>query len=296
MKKLDNKQKLIWDCSAQADLPPLPNKEDVWLRLVQHMEISDRETGTDLDRQEINPPGKDIWTLVKPRLNYAIALGLALVFILPVAYESFTTETLLTKTAEYQTAHLPDGSSVSLNSESKIRYNQDFSTNHRTLALIGEAYFDVIKGSAPFIINTEYGQVTVVGTSFNVRTREDGFEVGVNEGRVDVSSETSSVQLQKGQVLRGTSMFSKKDIHDVSHADYPDWMNQKLYCDHTPLSEVCSEIERTFGISIEFSDPSLNDITVTGVIDAQDLKTVLSTVSLLTQHEFKLDGDTCTII
>jgi len=296
MKKLDNKQKFIWDHSVHADLPPLPNKEDVWLRLVQHMEISDRETGTDRDRQEVNSPGQDIWTLVKPRFNYVIALGFALVFILPVAYKSFTTKTLLTRTAEYQTAYLPDGSSVSLNSESSIRYNQDFNTDHRTLSLSGEAYFDVIKGSAPFIINTEYGQVTVVGTSFNVRTREDGFEVGVNEGRVDVSCETSSVQLQKGQLLRGTSMFSKKDIHNVSYADYPGWMNQKLYCDHTPLSEVCAEIERTFGISIEFSIPSLNDITVTGVIDAQDLKTVLSTVSLLTQHEFKLDGDTCTII
>jgi len=97
MKKLDNKQKLIWDHSAQADLPPLPNKEDVWLRLVQHMEISDRETGIDQDRQEFTPPRQDIWTLVKPRLNYVIALGLALVFILPVAYESFTTETLLTR-------------------------------------------------------------------------------------------------------------------------------------------------------------------------------------------------------
>ncbi len=44
MKKLDNKQKLIWDHSAQIDLPPLPNKEDIWLRLIQHMEISERET------------------------------------------------------------------------------------------------------------------------------------------------------------------------------------------------------------------------------------------------------------
>ena len=296
MKKLDNKQKLIWDHSAQIDLPPLPNKEDIWLRLVQHMEISDRETGTNQDRQEVNLSEQDIWTLVKPRLNYAIALGLALIFILPVAYESFTTDTLLTRTAEYQTAHLPDGSTVSLNSESRIRYNKNFSTNHRTLVLSGEAYFDVIKGSAPFIINTQYGQVTVIGTSFNVRTREDGFEVGVNEGHVVISNETSSVQLQKGQLLRGTSAFSKEDIHNVSHANYPDWMNQKLYCDHTPLSEVCAEIERTFGISIEFSNPSLKDITVTGVIDAQDLNTVLSTVSLLTQHEFKLDGDTCTII
>ena len=48
--------------------------------------------------------------------------------------------------------------------------------------------------------------------------------------------------------------------------------------------------------SQQFSKPSLKEITVSGVIDAIDLKTVLHTVSLLTQHEFKLEGDTCTII
>mgnify|MGYP001265126384 CR=1 FL=1 len=45
-----------------------------------------------------------------------------------------------------------------------------------------------------------------------------------------------------------------------------------------------------------FSKPSLQEITVSGVIDASDLEAVLHTVSLLTQHEFKLEGDTCTII
>jgi hypothetical protein len=72
-------------------------------------------------------------------------------------------------------------------------------------------------------------------------------------------------------------------------------MHEKLVCEQTPLTEDCDEIERTFGISFEFANPYFSDITFTGVIDAKDLNTVLSTISLLTQHEFKFDGDTCTI-
>ena len=55
-----------------------------------------------------------------------------------------------------------------------------FNTDHRSLTLSGEAYFDVQKGNKPFTISTNQGQVTVLGTSFNVRSRADGFEIGVN--------------------------------------------------------------------------------------------------------------------
>ena len=62
------------------------------------------------------------------------------------------------------------------------------------------------------------------------------------------------------------------------------------------MEEVCSEIERIFNIDISFSNPTHKDISVSGILEISDLKTVLATVSLLTQHEFKLEGDTCTII
>ena len=218
-----------------------------------------------------------------------------MVFALPIAYDTLTTETFVTKATDFQTVQLPDGSTITLNAGSQIKYKKDFNTDHRSLTLSGEAYFDVQKGNTPFTVNTNHGQVTVLGTSFNVRAREDGFEVGVNEGIVKVSNNAKSVILHKGQMIDVDSQFDEKNLQNVSYGNYPDWMHEKLVCDQTPLSEVCDEIERTFGISFKFANPSLSDITVTGVIDAQDLNTVLSTISLLTQHEFKFDGDTCTI-
>jgi ferric-dicitrate binding protein FerR (iron transport regulator) len=292
MKKLDNIQKLIWEHSAQVDLPSPPDKEAVWMRLSQHMDIDINQ-----DQQRIATPVQRFLSKFKPRITYAVALGLALIFALPIAYDSFTTETFITQKTNFQTIQLPDGSTISLNAESQIKYKKDFNTNHRSLTLSGEAYFDVQKGNTPFTINTNHGQVTVLGTSFNVRSRENGFEVGVNEGIVKVSNDAKSVILQKGQMIDVDSpLFDEKNLQNVSYGNYPDWMHEKLVCEQTPLSEVCDEIERTFGISFKFANPSLSDITVTGVIDAQDLNTVLSTISLLTQHEFKFDGDTCTIL
>ena len=295
MKKLDDIQKLIWERSAQIELPSPPDKEAVWMRLSQHMDISDMDIDMNQDQQRLAPPTQKFLSNFKPRITYAVALGLALIFVLPIAYDSLTTETLVTKTSDFRTLQLPDGSTITLNAGSQIKYKKDFNTEHRSLTMTGEAYFDVQNGNTPFVIQTNQGQVTVLGTSFNVRSREDGFEVGVNEGIVKVSNDSKSVILHKGQMIEIDSNFDEKNLQNISYTNYPDWMHEKLVCEQTPLSEVCDEIERTFGISFKFANPSLSDITVTGVIDAQDLNTVLSTISLLTQHEFKFDGDTCTI-
>ena len=295
MKKLDDIQKLIWERSAQIELPSPPDKEAVWMRLSQHMDISDMDIDMNQDQQRLAPPTQKFLSNFKPRITYAVALGLALIFVLPIAYDSLTTETLVTKTSDFRTLQLPDGSTITLNAGSQIKYKKDFNTEHRSLTMTGEAYFDVQNGNTPFVIQTNQGQVTVLGTSFNVRSREDGFEVGVNEGIVKVSNDSKSVILHKGQMIGVDSNFDEKNLQNISYTNYPDWMHEKLICEQTPLSEVCDEIERTFGISFKFANPSLSDITVTGIIDAQDLNTVLSTISLLTQHEFKFDGDTCTI-
>jgi len=295
MKKLDDIQKLIWERSAQVELPSPPDKEAVWMRLSQHMDISDMDIDMNQDQQRIAPPAQRFLSKFKPRITYAVALGLALILVLPIAYDSLTTETLVTQTTDFRTLQLPDGSTITLNAGSQIKYKKDFNTDHRSLTMTGEAYFDVQNGNTPFVIQTNQGQVTVLGTSFNVRSREDGFEVGVNEGIVKVSNDSKSVILHKGQMIGVDSKFDEKNLQNIAYTNYPDWMHEKLVCEQTPLSEVCDEIERTFGISFEFANPSFSDITVTGVIDAKDLNTVLSTISLLTQHEFKFDGDTCTI-
>ncbi len=289
--KLDNKEKLIWEVSTQTQLPPVPDKDAVWDRLVQEMKIDQNNFG--ITKKESS---WKLWPNMGNKINIAIAYGLIFALLSPLAYNFFFTKNFLTGNAQNETVLLSDGTKIILNSKSKIIYGRNYNIDNRSIKLTGEAYFEVEKNDLPFTIETAYGVISVLGTSFNVRSREDGFEVGVNDGRIKLSNESYSIHLSKGQFIEVESSFEEKDIVDISIKEYPDWINQKFYCNETRLDELCSEIERTFDIQIKFLDQNLKNLTITGIIEASDLNDVLYTVSLLTKHKFKLEDDICTIL
>ena len=67
------------------------------------------------------------------------------------------------------TVILADGTTVHLNAGSKLTYPVRFAGKRRVVALEGEAYFDVVKDETrPFIVQTHLGEVTVLGTAFNI--------------------------------------------------------------------------------------------------------------------------------
>ena len=78
---------------------------------------------------------------------------------------------------------LVDNSSIVLNKNSSIKYFKSLPKSTRKVLLKGEAFFDVSKNAAlPFVVSTEFLDVEVIGTSFNVRSydQENTVEVFVN--------------------------------------------------------------------------------------------------------------------
>ena len=72
------------------------------------------------------------------------------------------------------TVILADGTTVHLNAGSKLTYPVRFAGKRRVVALEGEAYFDVVKDETrPFIVQTHLGEVTVLGTAFNINAYTD---------------------------------------------------------------------------------------------------------------------------
>ena len=59
------------------------------------------------------------------------------------------------------------------------------------------------------------------------------------------------------------------------------------------IDKICKEIERTYNIKILFKDISKKKISISGIIDLypNNLKSVISSISLLADLEFKLKGD-----
>ncbi len=292
--KLDNKEKLIWEMSQKVELPPIPNKDIIWERLIQEIEMHQ-------DKSEDFIPEKrgsywTSWIEILQKRRLPLAYGLIILMLSPLAYDAFSKKQVITRAAEEKSVLLADGTEVILNSESELTYNRNYNKYNRSVHLVGEAYFNVKKGNIPFNVLTPHGKISVLGTSFNIRTRNDGFEVGVNDGEVQVSNENSLLHLSKGQLIDVKSEFISSNILQIPTDQYPDWLNRKFYCNETTLESLCLEIERTFDIKINFTNPNLKNLTITGVIEASDLDNVLQTVSILTKHKFKLDGVTCTIL
>ena len=116
---------------------------------------------------------------ISNKLNYkwsfSIAATLAILFGL---FFLMSTNEISHKTAfgEQKIIELPDGSQVTMNSKSLIEFNPDSWESNRILKLSGEAYFKVKKGSQ-FTVNTDNGNVIVLGTEFNVNSLNHYFEV-----------------------------------------------------------------------------------------------------------------------
>ena len=180
-----------------------------------------------------------------------------------------------TNVAETSKVQLPDKSWVVLNAGSKLEYNIDDWSDKRVVHLNGEAFFDVEKGSK-FTVNTALGRVTVLGTSFNVKTREEVLVVSCKTGKVQVNNSLGEEVL----VLPGRSVRFQKGSRavesEINSAHIDSWVSGHFYFTDVPIAEVLSELENQFGVKITVSDSTIYEKRYTGFINS---KTELSRVA-----------------
>ncbi|MCO5157189.1 MAG: FecR domain-containing protein [Aquamicrobium sp.] len=140
---------------------------------------------------------------------------------------------------------LPDGSVARMGADTALAYEFDTARRHVRL-LRGEAFFEVIPGSAPaFTIDIDGDLVRVVGTRFNVDRADDRTVVVVEEGEVAVKGahDTAPNHLTPGQqmtVTSGTGGGVEAADLDASLA----WMSGRLVVRQVPVSDVVAALGR----------------------------------------------------
>lgn len=141
---------------------------------------------------------------------------------------------------------LPNGSIVTLNDGSSLQYNKNQWQQQRQVDLQGEAYFDVTKGPE-FSIQTRQGTVTVLGTQFNVRSREEIFQVDCYSGRVQVARDNQNAILTAAQTA---SWQNSTLVTDSLTLDRPAWQSGLAQFSNASLKSVFAEFERQYDVSI----------------------------------------------
>ena len=192
---------------------------------------------------------------------------------------------------------LADGTIVTLNSESTIKFPTHFSDSLREVWLEGEAYFDVERNPAkPFIVYAGNMSTRVLGTQFNVRAYngEEQQSVTLVEGAVALKTEDDKVLLKPGErfwMEPGTNNISS-GVEQVDPYLYTSWKEGIMYFDDITLEDLMVRLNRWYNFEYEFKDGTLKRRLFTGGVKKNDdLKKIFSLIGMVNDVSFTIEGE-----
>ncbi len=190
---------------------------------------------------------------------------------------------------------LPDGSSVILNSSSKIRVPSKFNRESRVVELEGEGYFTVASDSTwPMFVNTTKGvSVKVLGTTFNLSSYENDPELKFTliSGRVKLLSHNSGqeIDVHPFQEVVIPDNHKQKGVKRVANVELNTaWKDGFLVFEDAALSEVIRKLERWYGATIVVPNRKILDNRFTASFSSESLSQVLEFLRLSTNIGYTL--------
>lgn len=260
--------RLIWEESLRLAATTTVDEQGAWERFKQR-------TRQPAPVRQLPSAG---WIRVAAILVLALGLGWLAWSLLSGPGE--VTLAVVESTGEVKIDTLPDGSVITLNKHSSASWPQQFTGNVRKVQLSGEGFFSVKPDKQkPFIVNAGNNiLIEVLGTSFNVRSRNDSTEVIVETGHVQVSWQEQSVSLVAGEkvvIKTGEGIEPKQEVNDRLYNYY---RSRTFVCDNTPLWKLVEVLNEAYDANIIIDRPGLREQPLTATFENQPLDSVLNIV------------------
>ncbi len=255
-----------------------------------HLSQEEKQVAWQAIHAEINKTTPSAILRKKWVISMAASLGLLL-----IAYLIWpSNQRVVTSKSQKSEISLADGSTVFLNHSSALKYPEFFGDESREIKLKGEAFFEVQEDPAlPFIIRTGRTAISVLGTSFNVFSREEHhtIEVTVVTGKVLFSHEDHQEIIQPGEM--GVYDKVEQRLYKIPQEDFNElaWHSGNLEFKSTTFGQIKMILEKTFDITIEIANADLNKCVVTSTIHFEDLEDVLEVLSLTMGFEYEINKD-----
>lgn len=200
--------------------------------------------------------------------------------------------------------NLADGSKVWLKAGSVFKYPRKFGTTQRTVELLeGHAFFEIKhQNNQPFVVKTKTLNVTVLGTSFDVRAyqNEATTKVSVVTGKVgitlkSVASQPAIMLLPKQQVVLS------KVTNQVFKAITPEiavnaWCKSKLVFEQEDLGNVFKVLEEKYNTRIRVANSSLLNERISITLSNQHIDTIMQILSFTKHFNYKIANDSTIVI
>ena len=160
---------------------------------------------------------------------------------------------------------LEDGSIIYLAQDATLSYPEHFEADKRLVKLDGNALFDVSGNKQrPFLIETKYTTIEVVGTAFNVKNNgKNDFELSVQRGLVKVTrldnGESSFVKAGETVILN-KNLFLKSPTSDMEQ--FARYTERIQFKDET-LANIVRVINRMSSQPVQLSSSELENRRLT---------------------------------
>jgi ferric-dicitrate binding protein FerR (iron transport regulator) len=219
---------------------------------------------------------------------------------------------------------LSDGSIITLNAETTLKYPPAFTGQTREVYLDGEAFFDVAKDHKhPFIVHAGKMSIKVLGTAFNVKSysNDASSETTLIRGAIEVTlADRPSDRIilkPSDKLILKSSTFKIYNSSKHLAAITPDsvntnyaltnltylksndttivetsWVNNKLVFKDEVFNELANQMERWYGVKIKFKNGSVKDYRFTGVFEKESLTQALDALKMIETFNYKYKNET----
>lgn len=192
---------------------------------------------------------------------------------------------------------LPDGTSVWLSPQSKIKIPNEFNRDSRTVELNGEGYFEVTKDAErPFIVKTQQFNIQVLGTRFNVFAyagKESKFETCLVEGRVLVYNKNNRNEKVYLNPHEKVSLVNNRMVVSTSNFDNEEYLKSGIFSFRSkPFGEILNYLTLWYNVQFDFTGNVKLDERISGKIrQSEEVDNILIALQGVYHFKFKKTDD-----
>lgn len=164
------------------------------------------------------------------------------------------------------TLTLSDGTKVWLNSDSQLTYPINFNDSTREVTISGEAYFSVNHSDVPFIVKTDKGDISVLGTEFNVNNypgNRDAVTTLVT-GKIAYHAPDGQQFILTPNQQIVIKQDGQKEIKNVDTRYATSWKNGMFLFQEMRMEDIMKQLERWYDIHVFYTEESIKDLHFSG--------------------------------
>ncbi|MEM9389503.1 MAG: FecR domain-containing protein [Bacteroidota bacterium] len=200
-----------------------------------------------------------------------------------------------TQRGQKRTVKLSDGSTIRMNYETEIKAPEKFEGDQRVVYLTGQAHFDVARDTErPFIIYTKDTKTQVLGTSFDINTKNEGeTRIIVTSGEVAFSEKNQQDNLVTLTLNDRAVLGADRNIttDEVDALALTAWKDNQLIFEDQSLAEIIETIEPWYNVTVDVSEEQRLDKHYTLSFDDPNIELLMEQMSFLGEFQYEIEGD-----